>query len=32
LVVGAINNPTTPHSSHPSFPLLNHLQELGIQF
>jgi hypothetical protein len=32
LVVGAINTPTTPHSSHPSFPLLNHLQELGIQF
>jgi hypothetical protein len=28
LVVGAINTPTTPHSSHPSFPLLNYLQEL----
>jgi hypothetical protein len=24
--------PTTPHSSHPSFPLPNHLQELDIQF
>jgi hypothetical protein len=32
LVVGAINTPTTHHSWHPSFPLLNHLQELGIQF
>jgi hypothetical protein len=32
LVVGAINTPTTPHSSHPSFPPLNHLQELGIQY
>jgi hypothetical protein len=28
LVVGAINTPTTPHSSHPSFPLPNYLQEL----
>jgi hypothetical protein len=28
LVVGAINTPTTPHSSHPSFLLLNYLQEL----
>jgi hypothetical protein len=32
LVVGAINTPTTPHSSHPSFHTSNHLQELGIQF
>jgi hypothetical protein len=24
--------PTTPHSSHPSFPPSNHLQELGIQY
>jgi hypothetical protein len=32
LVVGAINTPTTHHSLHPSFPLLNHLRELGIQF
>jgi hypothetical protein len=32
LVVGAINTPTTHHSWHPSFPLLNHLKELGIQF
>jgi hypothetical protein len=32
LVVGAINTPTTHHSLHPSFPLLNHLQELNIQF
>jgi hypothetical protein len=32
LVVGAINTPTTHHSLHPSFPLLKHLQELGIQF
>jgi hypothetical protein len=32
LVVGAINTPNHPHSLHPSFPLLNHLQELGIQF
>jgi hypothetical protein len=27
LVVGAINTPTTHHSSHPSFPLPNYLQE-----
>jgi hypothetical protein len=32
LVVGAINTSTTHHSLHPSFPLLNHVQELGIQF
>jgi hypothetical protein len=32
LVVGVINTPTTPHSSHPSFPTSNHLQELGIQY
>jgi hypothetical protein len=32
LVVGAINTPTTPHSSHPSFPPSNYLQELGIQY
>jgi hypothetical protein len=32
LVVGVINTPTTPHSSHPSFPPSNHLQELGIQY
>ena len=31
-VVGAINTPTPPHSSHPNFPPLNHLQELGIQY
>jgi hypothetical protein len=28
LVVGVINTPTTPHSSHPSFPPSNYLQEL----
>jgi hypothetical protein len=28
LVLGAINTPTTPHSSHPSFPSSNYLQEL----
>jgi hypothetical protein len=28
LVVGAINTPTTPHSSHPSFSPSNYLQEL----
>jgi hypothetical protein len=28
LVVGAINTSTTPHSSHPSFPPSNYLQEL----
>jgi hypothetical protein len=32
LVVGAINTPTTPHSSDPSFPPSNYLQELSIQF
>jgi hypothetical protein len=32
LVVGAINTPNHPHSSHPSFPPSNHLQELGIQY
>jgi hypothetical protein len=32
LVVGVINTPTTPHSSHPSFPPSNHLQELSIQY
>jgi hypothetical protein len=32
LVVGVINTPTTPHSSHPSFPTSNHLQELEIQY
>jgi hypothetical protein len=32
LVAGVINTPTTPHSSHPSFPTSNHLQELGIQY
>jgi hypothetical protein len=32
LVVGAINTPNHHHSMYPSFPLLNHLQELGIQF
>jgi hypothetical protein len=31
-VVGVINTPTTPHSSHPSFQPSNHLQELGIQY
>jgi hypothetical protein len=31
-VVGVINTPTTPHSSHPSFPPFNYLQELGIQY
>jgi hypothetical protein len=30
LVVGAINTPTTPHSSHPSFPPSNYLQELAV--
>jgi hypothetical protein len=32
LVVGAINTPTTPHSSHPIFPPSNYLQELSIQY
>jgi hypothetical protein len=32
LVVGAISTPTTPHSSHPSFPPSNYLQELSIQY
>jgi hypothetical protein len=31
-VVGVINTPTTPHSSNPSFPPSNYLQELGIQY
>jgi hypothetical protein len=32
LVVAVINTPTTPHSSHPSFPPSNYLQELSIQY
>jgi hypothetical protein len=32
LVVGVINTPTTPYSSHPSFPSSNYLQELGIEY
>jgi hypothetical protein len=32
LVVGAINTPTTPPFIASKFSLLNHLQELGIQF
>jgi hypothetical protein len=30
LVVGAINTPTTPHSSHPSFPPSNHYTRASI--
>jgi hypothetical protein len=32
LVVGVINTPNHPHSSHPNFQPSNHLQELGIQY
>jgi hypothetical protein len=32
LVVGAINTPTTPHSSHPSFPTLTTYKSSSIQF